>query len=947
MDHDDSRGLLKGILGFFARKPAERLTPPTSLRSQALDAWVRTDAYLQHETNDLDAIDPEQVARTLKTFENLVQYDSDQEQDSAMEQNFHHTVPYPKLQAVCRMIQRSNHDAYPDLSSTIRVSKRKRENDAAIGELALLEMEAKKRRVLPREEPNVSDDMGEPEVDFAILMRRHSVSLHQGLRTHWTCVCQRCSGLSVRLSVPQPKSSSQMETCFEVFFGVRSLLTITLQEAKITVKDVHNDMAISTSNLAASVLPEFAHICQCITESLDQRNCLHLLFEDGLFKRLRPQPKTFDDSQMPRTVSLSALFRRQQELRGGSSVLPLKGKRILAVILATALLPFLETPWVQPSFNHSKIQFFQPLHDGELPNITKPFLAMEQVPIISANKMNTGSGQTEPASSKHMVHPNASVLALGILLCELHYCTPIESWQNDTETARNVNTNYYTSLDLLKSLEVDAGVDYYLATKACLQWEYFPAGELASFESASVQRLFYQNVVKRLESEIFKSWRLRLEDLNFLDSRENELCWGLIGREVVRRQTSKPESSARSNEELTVSVPTASNMKVLSCTSHNPAMLMQMPTQYTSSLRNRSHAAEYSTKSLYFFDASHHTVSEKDTRLSERWMNSLLSSIYHHVDSFDTAIQQSAGPIENGSRSFEPVRIAILDSGFDPKNSLLINDDQRLDPRIKGVHNFVHGTETWDIQDEIGHGTHALGLLLKVATCAEIHIARVANQETLGRDSYDAIAKAINHAVTEWNVDIISMSFGIREYHEPMKTAISNALHNQTLIFAAASNDGANLGRAFPAKYPSVFCIHSSDGNGNPSAFNPTADEKDVNFSLLGEHVRSHWPAGKNGHNDIVNVMSGTSVATPIAAGLAASLLSFVRQQEQGLTPGSDLLGPWLKDVHSMDAVLKSMVRQRRGAGYDYVTPHILLDTDSSREHVYNKIKDIKKHMYD
>lgn len=105
-------------------------------------------------------------------------------------------------------------------------------------------------------------------------------------------------------------------------------------------------------------------------------------------------------------------------------------------------------------------------------------------------------------------------------------------------------------------------------------------------------------------------------------------------------------------------------------------------------------------------------------------------------------MQPSAGFIENGPRTFEPVRIAILDSGFDPKNSLVIDDDQRLDPRIKGAHNFVHGAEPWDIQDEIGHGTHALGLLLKVATCAEIYIARVANQETLGRDSYDAIAKA-------------------------------------------------------------------------------------------------------------------------------------------------------------------------------------------------------------
>lgn len=122
-------------------------------------------------------------------------------------------------------------------------------------------------------------------------------------------------------------------------------------------------------------------------------------------------------------------------------------------------------------------------------------------------------------------------------------------------------------------------------------------------------------------------------------------------------------------------------------------------------------------------------------------MDGLLSSIYRYVDSFDVAMHSTAGSIGNGSRTFEPVGIAIVDSGFDPKNSLLINDDQRLDPRIKGVRNFVHGTESWDIQDEIGHGTHALGLLLKVATCAEVYIARVANQETLGPNSYDAIAE--------------------------------------------------------------------------------------------------------------------------------------------------------------------------------------------------------------
>ncbi|KAM0210275.1 hypothetical protein ACHAQD_010791 [Fusarium lateritium] len=367
---------------------------------------------------------------------------------------------------------------------------------------------------------------------------------------------------------------------------------------------------------------------------------------------------------------------------------------------------------------------------------------------------------------------------------------------------KNVNDDFYTCIDKLQTLEDDAGVDYYLATKACLTGEYYPTGQRADFEDVSVQRLFYQNVVKRLESVIFKAWGIRLDDL------------------------------------------------------------------------------------------------------------------------------------------------AILDSGLDPENPFLIEDQQLPNPRVKEARSFIRGTEPHDVRDEIGHGTHALGLLLKVAPCAEIYVARIARRETLDPNTYDDIAKAINHAVEQWRVDIISMSFGIREYHELMSLAVSNALNSRTLLFAAASNDGANLARAFPAQYPSVFCIHSTDGNGNPSAFNPTASETDVNFSLLGESVSSHWPAGLNGHPQSVNVMSGTSVATPIAAGLAASVLSFVRQQDQQIAVEDESLGSWLKRDNSMDAVFKSMVRQRRGAGYDYITPHVLFDSGSTKQNVYGRIKDIKRNMY-
>lgn len=136
------------------------------------------------------------------------------------------------------MIQGPKQDAYADLSPTISTSKRKRDINAVIDELSCLETEVKKRRVLPREDAEIGggDDRSEPEVDVAMLTRKRSVSLHQGLQNHWTCVCQRCSGLSLLLSLPGRSKGTQMETCFDVFFGVESPLANTLQEARITVK---------------------------------------------------------------------------------------------------------------------------------------------------------------------------------------------------------------------------------------------------------------------------------------------------------------------------------------------------------------------------------------------------------------------------------------------------------------------------------------------------------------------------------------------------------------------------------------------------------------------------------------------------------------------------------------------------------------------------------------
>ena len=211
-------------------------------------------------------------------------------------------------------------------------------------------------------------------------------------------------------------------------------------------------------------------------------------------------------------------------------MLLLNGILLLTLSLAFSLLPFLDMSWLQFSFHLLLLLFFATRQDGVLPDITKPFLSLEHVPIVSARSTTSGACN----ALKHMVHPNASVLALGILLCELHYCTPVELMGKDPRAARNVNDDFYTCLDKLRTLEDDACEDYFLATKACLTGEYYPVGQHADFDDVSVQRLFYQNVVKRLEAVIFKGWRIRLGDLGSFDSRQIESWWGAIGREVVR-----------------------------------------------------------------------------------------------------------------------------------------------------------------------------------------------------------------------------------------------------------------------------------------------------------------------------------------------------------------------------------------------------------------------------
>ena len=136
--------------------------------------------------------------------------------------------------------------------------------------------------------------------------------------------------------------------------------------------------------------------------------------------------------------------------------------------------------------------------------------------------------------------------------------------------------------------------------------------------------------------------------------------------------------------------------------------------------------------------------------------------------------------------------------------------------------------------------------------------------------------------MSEWKVDIISMSFGfptrnISGYDE-IETAIKDAHCIDVLLFAAASNGGANHDRTWPARDEHVFCIHSTDAKGNRSKFSPTAVYDNINFATVGEAIESAWPVQLcDPSAELVKYKSGTSFATPIAAGIAAFLLEYAK----------------------------------------------------------------------
>ncbi len=239
----------------------------------------------------------------------------------------------------------------------------------------------------------------------------------------------------------------------------------------------------------------------------------------------------------------------------------------------------------------------------------------------------------------------------------------------------------------------------------------------------------------------------------------------------------------------------------------------------------------------------------------------------------------------------QDVIIAILDTGIDLNHSDLKN-------KIYS-NGYDFANEDPIAQDDHGHGTHCAGIaaaetnnkkgIAGVAWNCKLLPVKVMDSEGSGK--YSWISEGIIWA-SDQGADVINLSIGGEFPSNTLRAALEYAYDKEVVIVAAAGNDGGAV--LYPAAYDD-FClaVAATDYNDRRITFLTYTWESnfgpEIDVAAPGARILSTYPVPLTPPGYLPYAWgSGTSMATPHVAGLAALIKS---------------LKPWLTNRQIMDII--------------------------------------------